>query len=145
MTIVNPFRVFAVQFLVISKTFSGLFLRYSTERLLLHFLQQYNNPSLDDFELPNSQTFFSCLHLEQTLLSIFNDSFDYIEQATGFINEILDAQEKGEIPHSVLFLWDSIGSIPCKMTYEGRGGKMANASVLSDTIGMGIHSRISKI
>jgi hypothetical protein len=75
---------------------------------------------------------------------IFNDSFDYIEQATGFINEILDAQEKGEVPHSVLFLWDSIGSIPCKMTYEGRGGKMANASVLSDTIGMGIHSRISK-
>lgn len=75
---------------------------------------------------------------------IFNDSFDYIEQATDFINKILDAQETGEIPHDILFLWDSIGSIPCKMTYEGRGGKMANASVLSDTIGMGIHSRISK-
>jgi hypothetical protein len=30
------------------------------------------------------------------------------------------------------------------MTYEGRGGKMANASVLADTIGMGIHSRITK-
>jgi hypothetical protein len=28
--------------------------------------------------------------------------------------------------------------------YEGRGGKMANASVLSDKIGMGIHSRITK-
>jgi hypothetical protein len=75
---------------------------------------------------------------------IFNDSFDYIEQATDFINDILDAQEKGDIPYNLLFCWDSVGSIPCKMTYEGRGGKMANASVLADTIGMGIHSRITK-
>jgi hypothetical protein len=75
---------------------------------------------------------------------IFNDSFDYIEQATDFINSILVAQEKGEIPHSVLFCWDSVGSVPCKMTFEGKGGKMHNASALSDKIGMGIHSRISK-
>lgn len=75
---------------------------------------------------------------------IFNDSFDYIEQATDFINDIIDAQEKGDIPYNLLFLWDSVGSIPCRMTYEGRGGKMANASVLADTIGMGIHSRITK-
>jgi len=75
---------------------------------------------------------------------IFNDSFEYIEQATDFINELIDAQEKGEIPYNLAFFIDSIGSIPCKMTYEGRGGKMANASVLSDKIGMGIHSRITK-
>lgn len=75
---------------------------------------------------------------------IFNDSFDYIEQATDFINEIIDEQEKGNIPYDLLFLWDSIGSIPCKMTWEGKGGKMHNASALSDKIGMGIHSRITK-
>ena len=43
---------------------------------------------------------------------VFNDSFDYIEQMTDFINEILDAQEKGDLPYSVLFLIDSIVSIP---------------------------------
>ena len=75
---------------------------------------------------------------------IFNDSFDYIEQATEFVNDILDAQEKGDIPYNIVFLWDSVGSIPCKMTFEGKGGKMHNASTLSDKIGMGIHSRISK-
>ncbi len=75
---------------------------------------------------------------------IFNDSFDYIEQATDFMNELLDAQEKGDIPQSMCFCWDSIGSIPCKMTYEGKGGKMHNASALADKIGMGIHARISK-
>jgi hypothetical protein len=75
---------------------------------------------------------------------IFNDSFDYIEQATDFINEILDEQKKGNIPVSLLFCWDSIGSIPCKLTFSGAGGKQHNASVLADKIGMGIHSRISK-
>ena len=75
---------------------------------------------------------------------IFNDGFDYIEQVTDFINEVIDAQEKGEIKQSILFLWDSVGSIPCKMTFEGKGGKMHSAAALADKIGMGIHSRISK-
>jgi hypothetical protein len=75
---------------------------------------------------------------------IFNDSFDYIEQATDFINQVLDAQENGELPYSLAFFWDSIGSIPCKMTFEGKGGKQHNASTLADKVGMGIHSRISK-
>lgn len=75
---------------------------------------------------------------------IFNDSFDYIEQATTFINDILDEQEKGNIPYSLVFLWDSIGSIPCKLTFDGKGGKMHNASALSDQIGMGLHSRITR-
>ena len=74
---------------------------------------------------------------------IFNDSFDYIEQATGFINDILDAQDKGEIPFNILFLWDSVGSIPCKMTFDGKGGKQHNAATFADKIGMGINQRIS--
>lgn len=74
---------------------------------------------------------------------LFNSDFDYIEQITTFINEVIDAQEKGEIPHDILFLWDSVGSVPCKMTFEGKGGKQHNASVLSDKIGMGINQRIS--
>ena len=75
---------------------------------------------------------------------IFNDTFDYIEQATDFINEILTAQEKGEIPRHLVFLWDSIGSIPCQMTYDGKGGTQHNARVLSEKIGMGLSSRIAK-
>lgn len=75
---------------------------------------------------------------------IFNDSFDYIEQATDFINEILDLHAKGEIPRHIQICWDSIGSIPCKMTFEGKGGKQHNAAALADKIGMGIHARITK-
>ena len=51
---------------------------------------------------------------------IFNNNFDYIEQITDYINSLLDAQEKGELDYSLLFLWDSVGSVPCKMTFEGK-------------------------
>jgi hypothetical protein len=74
---------------------------------------------------------------------IFRNDFEYIEQITDFINEMIDLQEKGDIPYDLLFLWDSVGSVPCKMTWEGKGGKQHNASVLSDKIGMGINQRIS--
>ena len=74
---------------------------------------------------------------------LFNSDFEYIEQITEFINDVLDAQEKGEIPHDILFLWDSVGSVPCKMNYEGKGGKQHNVSVLADKIGMGLNQRIS--
>lgn len=75
---------------------------------------------------------------------LFRDDFDYIEQITEYMNELLDLQEKGDLPHSLLFLWDSVGSVPCKMTFDGKGGKMHNASVLADKIGLGISGRISK-
>ena len=83
---------------------------------------------------------------------IFNNNFSYIEQITDYINSLLDAQEKGELDYededgvqspSLCFIWDSVGSVPCKMTYDGKGGKQHNASVLSDKIGMGINQRIS--
>ena len=83
---------------------------------------------------------------------IFNNNFSYIEQITDYINSLLDAQEKGELDYededgvqspSLCFIWDSVGSVPCKMTFDGKGGKQHNASVLSDKIGMGINQRIS--
>jgi hypothetical protein len=74
---------------------------------------------------------------------LFNNNFEYIEQITDFINELLDAQDKGDLEYDLLFLWDSVGSVPCKMTYDGKGGKQHNAAVLADKIGMGINQRIS--
>jgi len=65
------------------------------------------------------------------------------QQITDYINELLDAQNKGELEYDLLFLWDSVGSVPCKMTFDGKGGKQHNASTLADKIGMGINQRIS--
>ena len=48
---------------------------------------------------------------------LFNNQFQYIEQITDYINELIDIQQKGEIEYDLLFLWDSVGSVPCKMTF----------------------------
>jgi hypothetical protein len=74
---------------------------------------------------------------------IFNNTFKTIEDITEYINQLLDAQAKGELPYELTFLWDSVGSVPCRMTYEGKGGKMHNAGVLADVIGMGLNNRIT--
>ena len=75
---------------------------------------------------------------------LFNNDFQYIEEITDYINTLLDAQTKGELPYDLLFLWDSVGSVPCKMTFDGKGGKMHNAATLADKIGMGLNQRIGK-
>jgi hypothetical protein len=74
---------------------------------------------------------------------LFNNHFEYIEQITDYIGELLDAQDKGELDYDLCFLWDSVGSVPCKMTFDGKGGAQHNARVLSDKIGQGINQRIS--
>jgi hypothetical protein len=74
---------------------------------------------------------------------LFNNNFEYIEQITDYINQLIDAQDKGELEYDLLILWDSVGSVPCKMTYDGKGGKQHNAATLADKIGMGINQRIS--
>jgi hypothetical protein len=75
---------------------------------------------------------------------LFRNDFDYIEQITDYINSLIDAQEKGDLPYSLVFFWDSVGSIPSQMTFEGRGSIMKNAQVLAEKVGMGIHGRITK-
>jgi hypothetical protein len=74
---------------------------------------------------------------------IFRDDFDYVEQITDYINALIDRQNKGEIPFGMDFFWDSVGSVPCKMTWDGKGGKQHTAGVLSDKIGMGLNRRIT--
>jgi RecA/RadA recombinase len=74
---------------------------------------------------------------------IYRDDFKYIEELTDYINELLDLQEAGKLPYNLCFCWDSVGTIPCKMTYDGKGGKMQNAGVLADKIGLGLYHRIN--
>jgi len=74
---------------------------------------------------------------------LFHNDFNTIEEITKFINSLLDDQKKGDLPYDLLFLWDSVGSVPCQMTFEGKGGKQHNASTLADKIGMGLNQRIT--
>lgn len=74
---------------------------------------------------------------------IFRDDFPYVEAITDYINSLLDKQDKGEVDYPLDIFWDSVGSVPCRMTYEGKGGKQHTAGVIADKIGMGLNRRIT--
>ena len=66
-----------------------------------------------------------------------------IEDVAAFINNLLDEQEKGHLPYDLLFLWDSIGSVPCQMSVEkGKNNNEWNAGAMSVQFGSHVNQRI---
>ena len=47
-------------------------------------------------------------------LYVDRETLNSIEDVSSFILDLLDEQKKGNLPYDLLFLWDSIGSIPCE-------------------------------
>ena len=69
-------------------------------------------------------------------------SLGTIEDVSGFIADILNEQSKGKLPFDLLFLWDSIGSIPCNMSVEqGKNNPMWNAGAMATQFGNFINQR----
>jgi hypothetical protein len=59
-----------------------------------------------------------------------------IEDVSSFIADILDEQKKGKLPYDLLFLWDSVGSIPCEMSVkQGNNNPMWNAGAMATQFG----------
>ena len=69
--------------------------------------------------------------------------FDYVEQVFDYMNSMLDEQANGNLPYDLVFLVDSIGSIPCEMSFNGKGGNQHTARVISEKWGMGLAQRIT--
>jgi hypothetical protein len=75
---------------------------------------------------------------------LYNDrgSLNTIEDVAGFIADLLDEQRKGNLPYDLCFFWDSIGSIPCKMSVEAnKNNPMWNAGAMSQQFGNFINQR----
>jgi hypothetical protein len=65
-----------------------------------------------------------------------------IEDVAEFIADLLDEQRKGNLPYDLCFFWDSIGSIPCKMSVEAnKNNPMWNAGAMSQQFGNFINQR----
>lgn len=70
-------------------------------------------------------------------------SFTTIEEMAELINKLITDQEKGLIPHDILFLIDSIGKVNCKMGIDnGKFQREWIASAISAEFGGGIIPRI---
>jgi hypothetical protein len=69
-------------------------------------------------------------------------SLNTIEDVAEFIADLLDEQKKGNLPYDLCFFWDSIGSIPCKMSVEAnKNNPMWNAGAMSQQFGNFINQR----
>ncbi len=76
---------------------------------------------------------------------IYNDrsTLSTIEDVAGFIADLMDEQSKGRLPYDLLFLWDSIGSIPCRMSVDSnKNNPQWNAGAMSQQFGNFINQKV---
>lgn len=67
-----------------------------------------------------------------------------IEDVASFIIDILDEQKKGNLPYDLLFLWDSVGSIPCKMSVEAKNNNPQwNAGAMATQFGNFVNQKFT--
>ena len=66
-----------------------------------------------------------------------------IEDVAVYIADLMDEQAKGNLPYDLLFVWDSVGSIPCQMSIEqGKNNPMWNAGAIATQFGNFINQKI---
>lgn len=66
-----------------------------------------------------------------------------IEDIASFMLDLLDEQKKGNLPFDLLFIWDSVGSIPCRMSIEkGTNNPMWNSGAIATQFGNFINQQI---
>jgi hypothetical protein len=82
---------------------------------------------------------------DHTGFFIYRDrsTLNSIEDIAVFIIDLLTEQKKGNLPYDLLFIWDSVGSIPCDMSIEkGSNNPMWNAGAITTQFGNFINQQI---
>lgn len=73
------------------------------------------------------------------------DHLSTIEDVAAFIMDLLDEQAKGNLPVDIVFLWDSVGSIPCRQSVESnKNNNEWNAGAMSVQFGNFVNQRITR-
>lgn len=75
---------------------------------------------------------------------IDREKLNCIEDVAAFIADLLDEQKKGNLPYDLCFFWDSVGSIPCRMSLEkSTNNNEWNAGAMSTQFGNKINQLIT--
>ena len=76
-------------------------------------------------------------------LFIDREKLNTIEDVAAFMADILDEQKKGALPYDLCFFWDSVGSIPSKLSVESnKNNNEWNAGAMSQQFGNFINQKI---
>jgi len=70
-------------------------------------------------------------------------SLNTIEDVAAFIADLLSEQAQGKLPFDLCFFWDSVGSIPCRLSVESnKNNNEWNAGAMSQQFGNFINQKI---
>ena len=80
---------------------------------------------------------------EGNFIYVDRETLSSIEDVAGFILDLMDEQKKGNLPYDLLFLWDSIGSIPCDLSIRSnKNNNEWNAGAMSTQFGNNVNQKI---
>ena len=81
---------------------------------------------------------------EGNFIYVDRETINSIEDVAVFILDLIDEQKKGNLPYDLLFLWDSIGSVPCEMSLKSnKNNNEWNAGAMSTQFGNNVNQRIT--
>ena len=84
------------------------------------------------------------LNYEGNFIYVDRETLHTIEDVAAFILDLLDEQKKGNLPYDLLFLWDSIGSIPCELSVRSnKNNNEWNAGAMSTQFGNNVNQKIT--
>lgn len=84
------------------------------------------------------------INYEGEFVYVDRETINSIEDVAGFILDLIDEQKKGNLPYDLLFLWDSIGSVPCEMSIKSnKNNNEWNAGAMSTQFGNNVNQRIT--
>jgi len=66
-----------------------------------------------------------------------------IEDVAAYMADLMDEQTKGNLPHDMVFLWDSVGSVPCDLSVRSnKNNNEWNAGAMSTQFGNNLNQKI---
>ena len=81
---------------------------------------------------------------EGNFIYVDRETINSIEDVAAFILDLMDEQKKGNLPYDLLFLWDSIGSVPCEMSLKSnKNNNEWNAGAMSTQFGNNVNQSIT--
>jgi len=109
-------------------------MKWSWEHAKEMGLQFEEVPDTDTGEIIDYKGFF---------LYIDREKLNCIEDVSAFIMDILDEQKRGNLPYDLCFFWDSVGSIPCRLSIESnKNNNEWNAGAMSQQFGNFVNQKI---
>jgi hypothetical protein len=96
-----------------------------------------------DIEVTRDKDTNEVIDYEGNFIYVDRETLNSIEDVASFILDLLDEQKKGNLPYDLLFLWDSIGSIPCDLSIRSnKNNNEWNAGAMSTQFGNNVNQKI---